>query len=148
MRLSITVVALLVLSSSAFAHKLHVDARVDGDLVRVEAYHDDDTPAQEAKITVLDGEKLIAEGRTDDKGVWTFAKPGPGSYLVRAASVGHAAKTRLDIAAAPSPPPIPNQRKEVTNTPWRRIGMGLGIILGVSIVGLILRRSGSAKAAK
>lgn len=146
MRLPLAIAVLVASAAPAFAHKLHVDAHPEGDRVRVEAYHDDDTPAQEAKITVHNGDTLVAEGRTDDKGVWWFDNPGPGSYLIKAVSVGHAAKTRLDIEAAPTTPPVQIDRSEATRTPWRRIGLGIGIIAGMSIMALIFRRSASAKA--
>jgi hypothetical protein len=148
MRQFIVIAAVLFVVAPAFAHKLIVVAEVVGDQMRVEAYHDDDTPAQEAKVTVLQGEAVIAEGRTDEKGVWTFPKPSPGSYVVQATSVGHKAATRLDIPESPSPPPEPIDRSETTRTPWRRLGLGIGIIAGMSIVALILRRSGAAKSPK
>lgn len=99
----------LFTTSPAFAHKLIVDARVKGDRIRVEAFYDDDTPAQKAKVIVENEEKkVVAEGRTDDRGLWSCPLPVPGIYVVRAESVGHAAKETLVVAepsTKPSPPP-------------------------------------------
>ena len=91
-------------ASPAFAHKLLIDCRVKGDNVHVEAFYDDDTPAQRAKISVEDSEKrIVAQGRTNERGVWTCSLPAPGNYTVRAESVGHAASESLTIADARSP---------------------------------------------
>jgi hypothetical protein len=157
MRIILAFAALLIGACPAFAHKLHVDARVAGDQVRVEAYYDDDTPAQQAKIAVLKNDVVIAEGRTDDKGVWTCAKPPAGTYTVRAENLGHAAKETLvlaDTVAGPPPPQLsaaddsnsmpPSDRESRTATPWRRLGLGLGLIAGVTLVSLLLRRRGKS----
>ena len=81
---------LFFLPLAASAHAIGVDARIVEDKVRVEAYFDDDTPARDAKVEVLDGEKVVvAEGRTDEKGYWTFAKPKPGKLRTTSATYTH-----------------------------------------------------------
>jgi hypothetical protein len=137
---------LLAGTSPAFAHRLHVDLKLAGDQVRVEAFYDDDTPAQEAKITVTQGDQTIAEGRTDEKGVWTCAKPAPGTYLVRAESVGHAAKDTLIVRESNQPPPseptsATAERARHTQTPWGRLAAGLAVIGGLWIAWIISRRA-------
>ena len=136
---------LLAGSSPAFAHRLHVVAKVTGEQVRVEAFYDDDTPAQEAKVTVALGEQTVAEGRTDEKGVWTFARPAPGTYTVRAESAGHAAKETL-VAAGPdrvpaAEPTAADERARQTRTPWARLAAGLTVIAGLWVAWLISRRA-------
>ena len=69
MRTIITIAVTLLATSPALAHRLNVRAKVIGDQVRVEAFYDDDTPGQEAKVTLKLGDELVAEGLTDDKGV-------------------------------------------------------------------------------
>jgi len=146
-RLRLLVIAFLLAGSSpAFAHRLHVDPKVAGDQVRVEAFYDDDTPAQEAKITVTLGDQTIAEGRTDEKGVWTFAKPAPGTYLVRAESVGHAATEALVVPEPDQPPPAEptpptDERARRTHTPWGRLAVGLAMIGGLWLAWAISRRA-------
>jgi hypothetical protein len=136
---------LLVGSSPAFAHRLHVVAKVTGEQVRVEAFYDDDTPAQEAKVTVAAGDRLVAEGRTDEKGVWTGATPAPGTYTVRAESVGHAAKETLVVAGPDrvpaAEPTAADERARQTRTPWARLAAGLAVIGGLWIAWLISRRA-------
>ena len=117
-----------------------------GDQLRVEAFYDDDTPSQEAKITVTQGDQTIAEGRTDEKGVWTCAKPAPGTYLVRAESVGHAAKESLEVPptdqpAPPESPPSTDERAKRTHTPWGRLAAGLAVIGGLWVAWIVSRRA-------
>jgi hypothetical protein len=137
---------LLAGTSPAFAHRLHVDPKLAGDQVRVEAFYDDGTPAQEAKVTITLGEQTIAEGRTDEKGVWTCAKPAPGTYLVRAESVGHAAKDTLIVPEPDQPPPTEptastDGRARRTQTPWGRLAAGLAVIGGLWVAWIISRRA-------
>jgi len=142
-------------TTPAFAHKLIVDPRIKGDRLQVEAFYEDDTPAQQAKITVLNGDTVVAEGRTDEKGVWSCPKPIAGSYLVKAESLGHAAKETL-VIADPKPKvgtPIvvvhdsdsqaDEDRAAKIRTPWNRIGLGLGVIIGVTLISLLFRRTRS-----
>jgi hypothetical protein len=144
MRSSLPAFVLLIGASPAFAHKLYVDPTIVGDRLRVEVYYDDDTPAQDAKVTVLFGDEKLATGKTDEKGVWTWPKPGPGTYLVRAESLGHAAKETVvipDPAADPPPAAPPESRPSRTRTPWRNLALGLGVIGGAVLLGRVLRRT-------
>ena len=154
----LAIVSLLGLASPTFAHNLIVFPRIKGERLHVEAFYEDDTPAQQAKITVLNGDKVVAEGRTDDKGVWSCPKPVPGTYLVKAESLGHAAKETLVIAEPKanaensitgSPIAVVDdsdsmaseERAEKTRTPWRRVGLGLGAIIGVTVISLLFRKA-------
>jgi hypothetical protein len=141
----LTAALLLAGTSPAFAHRLHVDVKTTGDQVRVETYYDDDTPAQEAKITVRLGDRPVAEGRTDEKGVWTCAKPAPGTYLVRAESVGHAAKETLVVEPGAHPPAAAptstHERARRTHTPWGRLAVGLAVIGGLWLAWAFSRRA-------
>ena len=146
MRLSLLIAAaLLAWSSPAFAHRLHVEARLtENDQLRVEAYYDDDTPAQDARVTIRLGEQLVAEGKTDDKGVWTCPRPEPGTYTVRAQTAGHGATTTLEVpqpTAIAAPPPSDDDRASRTRTPWGRLAAGLAIIGGLWLAARLTRRS-------
>src|SRR5947209_2772525 len=100
MRTLLAITVLLVAASPAPAHHLHVAPKVAGDIIRVEAYYDDGTPGQEARVTLKLGDQLVAEGTTDDDGVWTCPRPKPGTYTVRAETFGHAAKETLEVPEA------------------------------------------------
>jgi prepilin-type N-terminal cleavage/methylation domain-containing protein/prepilin-type processing-associated H-X9-DG protein len=89
----------LAVPSTVSAHGVGVEAKLKGDSVRVEVFFDDDTPAADAKVSVTaeDG-KLVAEGKADAKGLWSFSVPRPGKYRVTAdAGGGHLAKTTMTI---------------------------------------------------
>jgi hypothetical protein len=145
----LTAAALLVWCPPAFAHRLHVDPKPRGDQLRVEAFYEDDTPAQDARITVRLGDHLVAEGRTDEKGVWTCPLPKPGTYTVRAVSAGHADTATLTVpppppttaAAAPPAPQPEDDRGSRTGTQWAGLAAGLAIIGGLWLVWRVTRRA-------
>src|SRR5262245_50468112 len=89
----------------AAAHALDAEAKLKDGAVRVEAFYDDDTPAENATVTVTDaGGKVVAEGKTDARGVWTFPAPPPGKYnMVVDAGAGHRKSKELLIPAATTP---------------------------------------------
>ena len=146
MRFALPLAILLLLPLAASAHAIGVDARIVGDRVRVEAYFDDDTPARGAKVEVLDGELLVvAEGRTDEKGHWTFAKPKPGKYTVRVdAGDGHAAKTTIAIAGeVEESKSLSDGPSRESFTGWQRLactGVGLAVIAGLTAALRLARR--------
>jgi hypothetical protein len=65
------------------AHALGAEAKLKNGKVTVEAFYDDDTPAGGATIVVTgaDGQS-VAEGKTDERGRWTFDAPPAGRYKV------------------------------------------------------------------
>ena len=79
------------LPAPVFAHAVGVDCTVRGDKVEVEGFFDDDSPAQKAKVRVVNAKgELIADGITDEKGRWSFRTPAPGKYQVELdAGAGH-----------------------------------------------------------
>jgi hypothetical protein len=141
MQFSIAAIVFLSLGAShAFAHKMYVEAKPLTDHVRVEAYYDDDTPAQEAKIKILKDDAVIAEGRTDEKGVWTCTLP-PGHYSVRAETLGHAAHGVIEVPARAEEvvPSSDDQRTANTRFPVWRVVIGLAVIGTLSFIGYVLR---------
>jgi hypothetical protein len=85
----------------AAAHRLGADCTIKGGRVEVEAFYSDDTPARGVRVTVQEaGGKTVAEGRTDDKGRWSFATPAPGKYrLTVDGGTGHVARLTLTVPA-------------------------------------------------
>jgi hypothetical protein len=141
MRVLIAAIAFLSLGATpAFAHKLYVEAKPRTDHVHVEAYYDDDTPAQEAKITIHKDDAVVAEGRTDEKGVWNCTLP-PGHYTVKAETLGHAANEVFDVPAQLEEvaQPTDDQRADNTRFPIWRVIIGLGIITTLSLLSYCLR---------
>jgi hypothetical protein len=159
MRSSLPLLVLLLATPAALAHNLMTDSRLVGGRLRVEVFYDDDTPAQDAQVTVLSGEEKVAEGRTDEKGVWVWDNPVAGKYTVRAHGLGHASRpeaieiTKADLAppavtADPNPPPESASRAARTRTPWRNLVLGLGLIGGAAVFARLLRRTSHAPPAK
>lgn len=144
-----TIIGLILLApSGASAHAVGVDARLAGDRVRVEAYFDDDTPARDAQVTVFDADRrIVAEGRTDEKGIWTFTTPAPGKYgIALDAGDGHAAKTTITIPVQMlpnSPIRTDGPSREEFTSPFQRIVwtiVGLAAISGLTILVRLVRR--------
>ena len=93
----------LAAAAPALAHRLGADCTLRANKVEVEAFYDDDTPARQARVAVKDAAgKVVAEGRTDDKGRWRFSTPKAGRYRVTVdAGPGHIASVSLTVPAAP-----------------------------------------------
>lgn len=82
---------LLIISPSAFAHKVNIFAYVEGDTVYTESYFPDGKKVEGGRIEVYDshGKKLL-EGTTNDKGQFNFKSPRKDDLkIVINASMGH-----------------------------------------------------------
>lgn len=156
--------SLVLFAAPAFAHKLIVDARVKGDKLRVEAYYEDEIPAQMARIVVeSESKQVVAEGRTDERGLWSCPVPPPGMYVVRAESVGHSAKETIVVPSADSKKKTdtvsahpsgsfvaPREsdssasekpaRDDKTGTPWLKLAIGFAVITILCGASLYLMR--------
>jgi hypothetical protein len=138
----------LLAAGPAAAHALHADCTRQGNRVEVEAYFSDNTSARHATVRVLDARKeLVAEGRTDRDGHWSFPTPQPGRYVaIVDAGAGHLTRVPFIVPARnpnttiTGPPTIPERlnegasRAEVTAFPWTRVGFGLGVIAGAGFL--------------
>ncbi len=129
--------------ATVYAHAVGLQAKLKGETVVVEGYFDDDTPADDAKVTVEDETgKVVLEGKTDDKGVWSFPTPKPGKYKVKLdAGAGHRATTTFTIVDPAQATATDEQtvsegpsRSEFTQTPWAKIALGLGLIGAVVLL--------------
>jgi nickel transport protein len=134
-RVGLAVLGLLALAGPARAHALGAECKVVGGRVEVEAYYDDDTPARDAKVSVRDAaQKVIVEGRTDERGCWSFPQPAAGKYeVVVDAGAGHRATVKVTVTGDPpaGPPQVVSDgptREEFTRTPWLKVAIGLAAI--------------------
>jgi hypothetical protein len=133
----------LVFLLSPVPHAVHLQCRLEEKKLVIEAFYDDDMPAQDALVEIVDAQnKVLVSGRTNDKGVFRTEKPTPGKYLVRLdAGAGHKAKVNVTIPATGPLTTAPAgkgqivsegpTREEVTRFPWEQIGLGLLVIVGV-----------------
>lgn len=130
LRRMLAVLAFLMFQAVVSAHGLDMTLKVADRTVTVTLVFDDDTPCDGAVIKVLSaGGEVVAEGKSDANGVWTFPAPKPGDYTVRAKTEdGHAAKQPLTISADPTPAEQP-----VSVRPPRLLFLGVGL-LGITVV--------------
>jgi hypothetical protein len=131
--------ALGVATPLARAHAVGMACRVEGTRIVVEAFYDDDSPAVRAKVRVLDGSQEVGTGLTDEKGVWSFARPAPGHYSVQLdAGAGHRATQTIEVPPSAESPATPlaigagASRQEFTRFPWDRLLLGLLAIFALA----------------
>jgi len=131
-------------ASPAYAHDLKLVVSFTATEVKFVAAYDDDTPAEEAKITLSTAEGVeIAKGMIDAKGMWATPLPPPGKYVVVVRDGGHRDRKEFTInppASATAEPAV-----EVTYERWRidkALGLcvGLGVLLGGTLLYVVLRR--------
>jgi nickel transport protein len=117
------------------AHAIGVQATRVGDRIKVEAFYDDDTPTEQAKVTVLsqDGQ-TIASGLTDERGLWYFPVPSSGNYSIRVdAGDGHRATINLNLTLEEITTPQ-ESRAEATRWKWERTLIGVAVISVATIL--------------
>jgi nickel transport protein len=151
---------ILLMSSSASAHKVNIFAYAEGDTVYTESYFPDGRKVEGGKIEVHDskGNKLL-EGTTDKEGLFNFKIPKKDDLeIVLIATMGHRNSFTLsadelpDVAAASAdaapqakqtPDRIKHHFPEKEPLPIAAILGGLGFIFGLTA--LILQLSGKKK---
>jgi hypothetical protein len=148
-RLLYVILLVQAIAPRAAAHGLAFDCKRSGARIEVEAYFDDDTPARAARVQVKDEQQqIVAEGRTDEHGRWSFARPQPGRYVVVVdAGGGHRESSAITIGIdtdvlAPEPAPVSGRshRERFTAFPWLKLGLGLAIIAGLGLAAWGVRR--------
>lgn len=132
----------LALTTSAEAHKLCLKAEKRQGKLYVEAWYDDDTPADRAKIKVTQSDQLVLEGVTNERGVWSADCPPTGAYLVEANDGGgHTAHAQFVIQPTDEPQQAGETRQEVEVRRTWGVVLGLGAVALLVLAGrLFLRR--------
>lgn len=114
------------------AHDLQLVVKVPPDraVVVVGAGFDDDTPAEAGRVvvTAADG-SVVAEGKTDEKGVFTFARPGPGKYTATVEALGHKDRVEFEIVCELT---VPAEYRGWRPDQTVGLAVGVGGLLGVS----------------
>jgi hypothetical protein len=109
--------AVLLLPDPALAHRMLLTVHAQSDPIRVEVYYDSTAPAQQAHMSVRsETGTIIAQGLSDDHGVWTFPRPAPGTWIVMGESLGHLARQKLTIPGSPSVDPSPAAAPDFATT--------------------------------
>lgn len=154
--IAFAILAPLTAPGTAWAHALGAECKLRDGKVHVEAFFEDDTPAQEARVRVLgeDGLELL-QTKTDAQGRCSFIAPTPGRYqLVVDDGAGHRVELRMTIpqsTVVTTSEPVTQGpgREEFTRFPWMRVIAGLSVILAVAVAFLISRHmAGSASPPK
>jgi len=131
-----------LLPGRAGAHALGAECKLVGARVELEAYYDDDTPARQARIRVIGaGGTIVAEGKTDAAGNWSFARPAAGKYEVQIdAGAGHRKVVALSVPDDATAPRVSEgpAREEFTRSPWPRLLVGLLVIAAASGLFLLI----------
>jgi hypothetical protein len=118
----------------ASAHDLKVTVKVQKDAVVVEAGFDDDTPAEDAAVVILDaGGKEVAQGRTNERGVCRLSELPSGIYTAEVELAGHRDVVRFEVAA---PEFLDAPVEYIRSRPNKTIGLaaGVGALLVLSLV--------------
>jgi hypothetical protein len=146
----VAVAVLVALPPAASAHAIGAEAKLKGGRVHLEAYYDDDTVADDARVKVEGNGKVVAEGRTDVKGRWTFAAPPAGKYRVTVdAGAGHRTTITVVIPEGTVPeetverPTVVSEgkrREEFTRFPWQNLTVGVGLLGLVAALSWAMRR--------
>lgn len=146
-----SILAVLLMVSHAAAHAIDGRWRIRADKLEVRAFFDDDSPAEDAKVRVLDLEaKQVQEGKTDADGLCVLPLPPAGEYhIVIDAGAGHRKTIEIRVPAAGYPAGSsaddyfgPDQP---TSQRWLKAGIGIGVIGVLALAAWVaLRRSGKS----
>lgn len=91
----------LALAGTAWAHRLHVEARLEAGRVRVEVYFSDGTAPAGAEVVATREGAEVARGATDGAGVFTFVPPVAGRYAIAVVEPGlHRGRVEVEVAPA------------------------------------------------
>lgn len=144
-QLKLVIAILLGFTTTAEAHELCLKAERREGKLYVEAWYDSDTPADLAKVSVLFEGRVLIEGKTDERGVWTTECPAAGQYRIRATD-GGGHKTEIDfiVATTAEPQQAGTTKEEVSQRRWTGGVLGLGIVALLVVAGRWVLRSPSA----
>ena len=138
-------IGVLLWSAPVLAPRIEVDYLRDGQTITVEVFYPGDgSPARGASVEVQDRSgRVVAAGKTDDDGAFTFLQEGEGPLTVIAEDGAH--RATCEVASEDGAPQEPggDAPRRVAGTTIRReplpvvqIVAGLGLIFGLG--GLLL----------
>lgn len=93
-------ILLFLCASPAYAHKVHIFAYADGDLLKTESRFNGGRPARNCTVNVhaLSGDDIVETGKTDDQGLYHFPVPEQGGDLdiITTCGDGHRGSWRIE----------------------------------------------------
>lgn len=133
MRPILAIGLIAICTSSVFAHAMRVKCSEKGKQVEVEVFFEEDEPAGNALVKILNRDlQVVYSGTADQGGKWSFARPAPGKYTVQAAHTGHRAEQEIEIgretASETQPTVTPLTPPREDDNLWLKIAIGLAII--------------------
>ncbi len=135
-RISVAVLAALLLGSPASAHELKADAKIDPrkKQVTVECWYEAGDPPQGAAAKVLrDDGSVVAEGPLDSRGAFTFTYEQPEPLRVQVtAPGGHRASLRLPARELGTGEEPRDPRSQATGTRPQDILLGITFLLALA----------------
>jgi hypothetical protein len=137
---------LCVSAATAEAHGLHVHTELRGNQLRIEAWFDDDTPAEKAKVKIVSEKIVIREGLTDEKGLWFTEALPPGKYQIQVdAGAGHRRDVEFNMTEKDASGTAGPTKGEVKEQQWIGVVAGLLIITLLILLGKYLLRHNQAE---
>jgi hypothetical protein len=128
---------MLLLLLLCIPHKLCAKLDIKADKLIVEAFYDNDIPAEKAKVTLKQQQKTLAEATTDERGLCTLAIPPAGDYLLDiSAGGGHRTEVTFTIGAE-TIAEAGDSKSGVSNKRWW--GATVGVLL-IVIATVLARR--------
>ncbi|MFT3881457.1 MAG: carboxypeptidase-like regulatory domain-containing protein [Gemmatales bacterium] len=117
-------------------HNLCAKVDIQGTNLRIEAWFDNETPADGAKVKLLSNKKTLHEAVTDEKGLCSIPAPGAGNYTIDVnAGGGHRTEITFTIEAAIEEQTAGADKESVFQRRWLGAAIGLGVIVALTMVG-------------
>lgn len=134
--MTMTTVITILLVTGLSPHNLCAKVKVTEQNLRIEAWFDNDTPADGAKVKLLLNKKVMQEAVTDERGICTMPTPALGSYVIEVyAGGGHRAEVPFTIESMIDEQTAGADEASVRQRRWWGAIAGLGIIAGLTFVG-------------
>jgi len=123
---------IMVLSPSAFAHKVNIYAYVEGDTVFTESYFPDGKKVRNGRIKIYDeAGQLLLEGLTDTNGQFSFSRPLKNKLnIVLDASMGHRDEFVLRLNASDND--LKKKGLRETGIPFKKAVYGISVIFVIA----------------
>ena len=144
--LSIALILIFMSTPNVIGHGININVWVEGDRVVTESYFSRENKVIEGQIKVYGpSQKLLLEGKTDEKGLFSFKIPQDTDLqIVLESAMGHRAETVLNADVIKQKSVIRPQKERGPSI--LKVLLGIGVIFGLMFLTLYLRnRKGRSK---
>lgn len=113
-------------------HDLCAEVKRQGNQLQIEAWFDNDTPADLATVRILQNEKILRESKTDERGLCTLPAPDPGQYVLQVhAGGGHRTEVAFTIESEKTEQTAGRTHEEVQQRRW------WGTLAGIALIAIL-----------